>query len=270
MRVLGNSYLLLIRDGHYDLASLCGSELFETGKAAAEIKDGEVVDSVILYFNTLLRYGINHGLKSKENRNVYNMIFQYSRLIHFFIESGDIDRTTGCIRFLAFYGNEIHKLTSSEPFLAFLVDAFVTELEKLLVAIYEHDFPREVQRSMIADFNEFNLKAKESMLNSDDGRVIQITLCLFYLSKNESEFLDLTVRSLLKGIEGQGHKGKLEMIAISCGRLEREEEEFWEDTDQGNMNIFYTPNKDRLSEFKTYLSSKVEETDDLLPKSKLN
>jgi hypothetical protein len=262
--VLGTSYLLLMKESHFDLASLCGSELYETGKTAAEIEDQEVVNTVIIHFNTLLRFGINHGLNTREIRNVYNMIIHYSQLVNLFIKKREEQRVVQCSRHLGFYAAEVGKLSVSEPLFVFLIETFAIELKKILISLHIHNFSREQQIIILRMFNELSSEKRKRFADDqwvfDNGlRLIQISLCLFYMNRKEETFTDLTVASMLKDLDGLTKEQAIMVFTQDCERLKEEREDFWEETDRGSANIYYSPHKIELPGFREYLFSRIEE-----------
>jgi len=262
LRIIGTSYLLLMQDGHFDLASMCGSELLETGKTAAELSDKHAVSAVILHFNTLLRYGINHGLKTKEIRNVHNTIFHYSQLIDFLIKRNEVERIVECCNYFAFYGKEVRRLTHSEASFIFLIDAFATELKKILITLHDNRFDRELQLMVLKIFNELNSHQEngtaDHRLANNGSRLIQISLCLYYIYKMEEEFNEIIIQTMISDFSGMDEYAARRVIMQDCDRIKEEREEFWEDTDQGNSNIFYTPHKNELSKFSSYFLFKLQ------------
>ena len=262
LRVLGASYLLLIKDSHYDLASLCGSELSSSGKTACELGEQPAVDAVIIHFNTILRFGINHSLRNREIRNVYNTVYHYSQLINTFISKGEDARVIQCCRYLSFYANEVGKLTTSEPLLLFLVETFAMELKKILMSLHDQRCSKEQQTIVLNMFNEL---IRDRSLSSDEHqwlqnrglRLIQIALCLFYLNIDESTFVGITVRSILNDLKGLGKKQIMHIIEEDCEKIRHEPENFWEETDQGTRNIYYSPYKLELDEFQRYFLENI-------------
>ena len=256
LRIFGTSYQLLIQDGHYDLASLCANELYETGKSAAELGDKHAVSVVLLHFNTLLRHGINHGLKTKEIRNVFNTIYHYSQLIDFLIKRNETDRIIECCKYIAFYGNEVNRLAKSESAFVFLIDAFATELKKILITLYDKKFPRDLQSRVLKVFNELKsgeeVSPRKNRVRNNGFRLIQIILCLHYINQEEQEFSETIIDYMIRDLNGADKEVAKRAITNDCDRITEQREEFWEDTDQGNSNIFYTPHKDQLSKFHAY------------------
>jgi hypothetical protein len=264
LRVLGTSYLLLIKESHYDLASLCGHELYACGKTANEVGDQQAVNTVLIHFNTILRFGINHGLKTREIRNVYNTIYHYSQLVNAFIDKREEERVVQCSRYFVFYAYEVGKLSVTEPLFVFLIETFAIELKKILMSLHVNNFSREQQTIVLRMFNELNGDAKirvheEQWIHNSGLRLIQIALCLFYQSRQEYKFMEMTVASIVKELKGMNKNRIVEIIKHDCERIKEEREDFWEETDQGSRNIYYSQHKAELNAFKVYVSEKVEE-----------
>jgi hypothetical protein len=264
LRVLGTSYLLLMKESHYDLASLCGHEFYASGKTAIELDDQQVVNTVIIHFNTLLRFGINHGLKTKEIRNVYNTVYHYSELIETFISKHEEERVVQCCRYFSFYANEVGKLSVNDPLFDFLIETFAIEIKKTLMSVHINKFSRESQAVVLRLFNDLSSEKKKRVAEhqsiSDNGlRLIQIALCLFYISRQESNFMEMTVRSIIRDLTGLTKEEIMAIIIRDCERIKEEREDFWEETDQGSTNIYYSPHKGELNEFQNYVSVKIEE-----------
>lgn len=263
LRVLGTSYLLLIKESHYDLASLCGNELYTAGKTAADLEDHEVVNTVIIHFNTILRFGLNHGLKTKEIRNVYNTIFHYSQLVNMFIKKHEAERVVQCCGYFSFYANEVGRLGVSEPLFAFLIESFALELKNILISLQINNFSREQQIIILRMFNELNAQKKEriteqQLINESGLRLIKIILCLFYINRQELKLLGYTVASIVKDL-GRFDKDKaIQLITQDCERIKEEREDFWEETDQGNRNIYYSPHKIELPMFRENVLAEFE------------
>ncbi len=264
LRSLSNSYLMLTRGGNYDLASLCGNELYETGKTALELKDENVVDTVIIYFNTMLRFGINNGIKAREIRNVYNTIFHYSHLVDLFIEKRQEHRIVQCCRYFRFYADEIRTKSLSEPVFYFLVEVFAVELKKILISIYNQRFPRPLQVAVLTTFNALGSQVKKHRIHDNGLRQVQVALCLFYMKNKETEFIELIVFSMIRELEILEKSEASRAIYLACDKLAEASAEFWEETDQGNENIYYSPDKEELPRFLSYFSDKLTAVDNVI------
>jgi hypothetical protein len=260
LRVLGITYLHLIQSSHYDLASLCGSELHETGKVAAQMEDRPVVDAVIYHFNTFLRFGINQGLKSKEIRNVYNTLFHYSEFVQVFVSRRDEQRLLQCSRHFVFYANEVAGLAHAEPLFIFLIEAFSWELKKILVAVYSRQFPRDFQHTLLNLFTDVRRRKGIPPQLSSHGseRLIQLALALYYFDKGDVEFMEFVIAGIMESLSDMDPTDARELIAAECDRLGDQSEQFWEETDQGNRNIFFSADTGQLAGFQQYMRAKFE------------
>jgi hypothetical protein len=262
-KVFGTTYLLLLKDSHYELASLCGHELVETGKSAVRLDDQPVVNMVIVHFNTFLRYGINQGLKTREIRNVYNTIYHYSQLIHLFMERKEESRILQCCQYLAIYAREAAKLSLSEPLFIFMIEAIAWELKKFLVFLHENEFSRELQRIVMVSLTQLRpaeRRRTSGYRNEHNGvRLIQIALCLYYINRKEDEFNDALVTSIIADLKDLNIEDARAVISRDCSTLRDESEEFWEETDQGNRNIFFSPDKIQIPEFKAQVFSRMDQ-----------
>jgi hypothetical protein len=259
LKVMGTTYLHLINEGHYELASLCGNELLEIGKAASNAKDKYAVDAVIIHFNTFMRYGINQGIRDREIRNIYNIIFHYSELVDVFIDRREEERILQCCNYLSIYGNEAVKISQSEPLFSFLVDIISWELKKMLVLLHEKKFSRQLQKSVLGKLTNLRSGESQPFKHVKDGgvRLIQIALSLYYLDKDEIEFNEAVMESIIRDLNGMSIKEARNIILNDCSRLDDEKEDFWEETDQGNRNIFYSREKKELQKFMDSIFAKL-------------
>ena len=261
LRTLGTSYLMLIKNGHYDLASLCGSELLSVGKVAISVNDEDVINLVIVRFNTFLRYGINHGLKGRELRYAYNMVYHYSRFVCMLVSSGKESDVKLCFQYFCFYLNEVIRLSLSDPLFIILVNSLAEKLKEILIASYKNNFHRKRQAAMLMMFNKASpLKHQlilDKKVDTSGFRIIQIAICLFYQSMGEDAYCEYMMNTILNDIESLKLLNPVEIVDRDCERLLQEPEEFWEDTNQGGKNMFYSIHKDQIPLFKGKLIAKI-------------
>jgi hypothetical protein len=85
-RLLGNVYIRLLEHGEFDLSSMVAGEMETLGLTAIEEDNTELVDIIIIRFNTLLRFAIKHGVRNNEPRNLYNLGFYYGNFINHLVE----------------------------------------------------------------------------------------------------------------------------------------------------------------------------------------
>lgn len=261
LRILDTTYLLLIKDSHYELASLCGSELFEIGKVASELNDQPVLTSVIFHFNTMIRYGINDGLKTKEVRNVYNSLYHYSLLVHLFIEKREGKRVLQCCQYFSYYAKELIKLRHSSPLFVFLIEIISWKLKTFLIALYEQQASRALQESILKMFTDLYRGYQQVAgrgLEHHGMRSIHMGLCLFYLDNSEEEYSDQLFESILHELSTLRVSDVKALIDLECNFLREHTEEFWEETDQGTINIYYSSNKNQIEVFKSLIEVKLE------------
>lgn len=261
LKVLSAVYLQLINEGHIDLASLCANELVEVGRTAILQKDHAVTDTVVLNFNTLLRYGINHALKSREIRNAYNVIYYYNQLVHAFLLQRDEARIEGCCHYFAVYAEELSRIRLTEPQLNFLIDAISWELKKNLIYLRENAFARKLQRNVLKDFCSLKLH-NQAVADEKSGwrngiRLIKVSACLYYIKAKESVFVDAILDSIVRDMKVPNASAMMKAMEEDCETLQREGETFWEETDRGNINIYYSDQTDQIPRLIEYVQSRI-------------
>lgn len=261
LRSLSTSYLLLMKDSHYDLASLCGSELLGVGKVAISANEEEAINLVIIRFNTFLRYGINHGLKSKELRYAYNTIYHYSHFVGLLLSSGLESKVKLCFQYFCFYLNEVIRLSLSDPLFIVLVNTLAEKLKGILIDVNKSNFQRENQAAMLMMLNKASPMKHQLIIDKKVDitgfRIIQMGICLYYQSIGDEAYCEYMMDTILRDIESLKSKNTIEIVDRDCERLLQEPEEFWEDTNQGNRNMFFSPHKDQIPLFKGKLIAKL-------------
>lgn len=259
LKVLDAIYLMLISEGHFELASLCGSELVEIGNTAIRQDDKPVIEAVILSLNTMLRYSINHGLKTREVRNAYNIIYYYNRLVQVFIERMDQERIERCCHYYGAYARELTRLYLSEPRLGILIDSIAWELKKNLIRLCESNAPATLQQSVLDNICSLRPADRRSGDMRLAGRIglnlIKVSLGLYYMEKNKNDFINELLRSIKEDVHDFHEASLAKVIESDCETLMTESEAFWEETDQGNVNIYYSDNKDQIPRLLEYVRS---------------
>jgi hypothetical protein len=84
-------------------------------------------------------------------------------------------------------------------------------------------------------------------------RILQIGLALFYERHNDEEFVEKILKDVMDDVNVLGEINFSKVIEISCGRLKFAGPTFWEDTDRGNLNIYFTPDQNLVDGFKVKL-----------------
>ncbi|MGK5094805.1 hypothetical protein WDW89_22695 [Deltaproteobacteria bacterium TL4] len=263
-RLLGNIYINLIEDSEFDLASLCASWMTTIGLHAIEEKDDDLIHVIIVRFNTYLRFAIKHGAKNNEGRNLYTTAFHYGNFIEHLVTHQKIDHVKRCFMYLRIYGTEIFKHGKKSPALYFIVDVFAAEMKKILILADQKNWDLTVQESLLKELllvdsppDSAREDLAKGLLINNGVRVLQMGLALYYLKKGLTHFVDLIIEDALDDLEVLGENLFLNVIAMTCNRLRFSGPTFWEDTDRGNLNIYYTPDSDQIDEFQSKIAEKM-------------
>lgn len=256
-RLLGNAYIRLIERGDFDLASLCAAEVAACGKKAIEYDDENVIDVTIVRFNTFLRFGIKHGLRNNEPRNLYNAAFHYSDFIASLVRKEKIEHMKTACGYLKMYGHEIYRHSLSVPSFTFLVDVFTLELKKTVILLDETNHSDELMKEILKLFLEMDHTAEEATkdyinvakIKNSGVRVLQIALALYFIKRNKLELADFIIKDITKDKDTVGHDLLRDAVNGNCFRIKVSGDTFWEDTDRGNTNLYYSPEKLFLPQF---------------------
>ncbi|MEZ7975427.1 MAG: hypothetical protein QMC48_10505 [SAR324 cluster bacterium] len=259
-RLLGNVYIRLLEQGEFDLSSMIAGEMAKLGLTAIEENNTELIDIIIIRFNTLLRFAIKHGVRNNEPRNLYNLGFYYGNFIKYLVEHKRIDHVKRCFMYMRIYGVEIFKHGSNSPSMYFIVDVIATEMKKILEQIYHDNWDIEIQNGMLSemlqvdsppDFNKEDM-ARGFLINNG-VRVLQFGIALFYQREGMDNFVDRIAKDILDDLEVLGEATFSQVIEMTSNRLLFSGPTFWEDTDRGNLNIYYTSDQDQIDSFKQRL-----------------
>jgi hypothetical protein len=255
-RLLGNAYIKLIEEDEFDLASLCAYELSQCGKVAIEEQDQPLMNVVLVRFNTLMRFGIKHGLKNKEARNIYNAVFHYSGYIHHIIESKDEKMIRESCKYFNIYVNEIYRHSRNETAFIFLVDVFTWEFKRILIELHKNNLDLSLQKDILNTFlrldNLSDAYEDNPMQNrkfSGGVRGFQIALALYYLKVAQEGLARVIIEDILQDHQAMDTDVLRKTVHNSCEVLSRSSPTFWEDTDRGNSNLYFSEDKDQIPSF---------------------
>ena len=262
-RLLGNSYVKMIQNDRFDIASLIPAELVDIGKTCLKVNDNTILDNVNIRFNTFFRMAFKHAIKNNEPRNLYNLAFHYSNMIQAYIEEERVDMAKYCYDKFKFYANDIYKNAISNPALYFIVDTLTFELRKCQVLIHEKKWNDEDQMALLKLILQLDKPPGFSKENVDKGilggnngtRRIQIGLALFYLSIKKHDFASAIAEDYLDDLAYFDEKTFKTIVNTQCFLLSIFTPTFWEDTDRGNFNIYFAPEKNQIEPFKELLFS---------------
>lgn len=255
-RLLGNAYIKIIENDDFDLASLCAYELSECGRAAIEQEDFALINVVLIRFNTLLRFGIKHGLKNQEARNLYNGIFHYSGFIHHLIRYKNYELIKKSCTYLNIYVNEIYRHSRKEGSFIFLVDVFTWEFKRILIALSRVRLDISLQQEILELFlkidnlaDKYDEKSQRGLIFSTGVRSLQIALALYYLRESIPVLAGRIVEDILNDHQFMDQRVLREEVRKTCANLNRAEATFWEDTDRGNSNLYFSHDTAYIEDF---------------------
>ncbi|MBC8258639.1 MAG: hypothetical protein H8E38_06475 [SAR324 cluster bacterium] len=277
-RLLGNVYIRLLELGEFDLSSMVAGEMAKLGLTAIKEDNTDLVDIIIIRFNTLLRFAIKHGVRNNEPRNLYNLGFYYGNFIGYLVEFKRVEHVKRCFMYLRIYGVEIFKHGSNSPAMYFIVDVIATEMKKVLEQIYHDDWDKEIQNGMLSemllvdsppDFNKDDLA--RGVLINNGVRVLQFGLALFYQREGVTDFVERIAKDILDDLDSLGEATFSQVVEMTSNRLLFSGPTFWEDTDRGNLNIYYTSDQDQIDVFKKrlYVLAETQLRKDMVKKYKL-
>ena len=253
LRVYSGLYGHLIDEGHHDLASQCANELTKVGEVAAKTNNAVMLELVLMQFNTFLRFGIKYANQTKDIRNVYNCVFHYTKLILFFVETRQEKYIIRACEYLTYYGKEIYKLSFTENHFIFLIDSFASEIQSILIAVHKADYDKDLQLRILKIYATIEPEIEKDVqldrVRNNTARSIKIALILFYINRQENTFIKQLIEDIIDDLKYFSSKEMFELIKKDCSFLISNRSTFWEYTDRGDKNIYYTPYKDHIREF---------------------
>jgi hypothetical protein len=262
-RLLANAYLKLIDNNDFDLAALCVFELSECGRKAIAEKDEKLIDVINIRFNTILRFGIKHGLKNSEVRNLYNALFHYSQYLNYLVEGRMKTFIKKSCNYLKIYGTEVYRHSQHEAPFSFLVDVFTLELKKILMQLNKLEYSKEFQMEILEYLLEMDSPPDVDRdelghwrIANDGVRVLQIGLSLFYISVGYQEFAERIIDDILEDYNVLKDNFKI-AVESTCKKLYIYTPTFWEDTDRGNTNLYYSAEKEFIPDFLKLFNEKL-------------
>ena len=162
--------------------------------------------------------------------------------------------------YLRDYGVQIFKHGSTSPAMYFIVDVIATEMKKVLEQIYHDGWDKEIQNGMLSemlqvdsppDFNKEDMA--RGVLINNGVRKLQFGIALFYQRVGENDFVERIAKDILDDLDVLGEATFSQVIEMTSNFLLFAGPTFWEDTDRGNLNIYYTSDQDQIDGFKKRL-----------------
>ena len=263
-KMMGNSYIRKMENGEYELASLIASEISTIGLLALKLNQESLITDINIRFNTFMRFAIKHAIKNNEPRNLYNLAFHYSALLKGYVDHEKMDLLKQGYFYFKFYSNEIYKQAANNPSLYFIVDVLTTELKKISIIISENDWDNELQEHLLKEILQLDNPPdypKDDLDQSVNNgvRVLQIGLALHYIKIKKLDFAETIVSDVLDDLAYFDNQKYLNLMEGLYNRIRFSGPTFWEDTDRGNTNIYYSPDSDKIDDFKKILSNQMKD-----------
>tara|TARA_B100000287_G_scaffold318663_1_gene302456 strand:- start:1955 stop:3757 length:1803 start_codon:yes stop_codon:yes gene_type:complete len=261
-KMMGNAYIRKMENGEYELASLIASEISSIGLLALKLNQENLITDINIRFNTFMRFAIKHAVKNNEPRNLYNLAFHYSALLKGYVDHQKTDLLKQGYFYFKFYSNEIYKQAADNPSLYFIVDVLTTELKKISILISEHEWDIELQEHLLKEILQLDNPPdypKDDLDQSVNNgvRVLQIGLALHYIKIKNTDFAETIVSDVLDDLAYFDNKTYLNLMEGLYNRIRFSGPTFWEDTDRGNTNIYFSPDSDKIDDFKKILSTQM-------------
>ena len=261
-KMMGNAYIRKMENGEYELASLIANEISSVGLLALELKQDNLITDINIRFNTFMRFAIKHAVRNNEPRNLYNLAFHYSTLLQGYVDKNKIDLLKMGYFYFKFYSNEIYKQAANNPSLYFIVDVLTTELKKISIFISEKNWDLELQEHLLKEILQLDNPPdypKDDLDQSVNNgvRVLQIGLALHYIKIENFDFAETIVADVLDDLAYFDNQTYLNLMEGLYNRIKFSGPTFWEDTDRGNTNIYYSPDSDKIDDFKKMLSKQM-------------
>ncbi|MDA9946583.1 hypothetical protein N9E12_01920 [Candidatus Marinimicrobia bacterium] len=261
-KMMGNAYIRKMENGEYELASLIASEVSSIGLLALDLKQNSLIVDINIRFNTFMRFAIKHAVRNNEPRNLYNLAFHYSALLKGYVDHNKEDLLKQGYFYFKFYSNEIYKQAAKNPSLYFIVDVLTAELKKITILISEETWDNQLQEHLLKEILQLDNPpdySKEELDQSVNNgvRVLQIGLALHFIKINNINFVETIVSDVLDDLAFFDNQTYLKLMEGLYNRIRFSGPTFWEDTDRGNTNIYYTPDSDKIDDFKKVLSKQM-------------
>jgi len=263
-KMMGNAYIRKMENGEYELASLIASEISSIGLLALKLNQESLITDINIRFNTFMRFAIKHAVRNNEPRNLYNLAFHYSALLKGYVDYEKTDLLKQSYFYFKFYSNEIYKQAANNPSLYFIVDVLTTELKKISIHISENNWDLELQEHLLKEILQLDNPPdypKDDLDQSVNNgvRVLQIGLALHYIKIENLHFAETIVSDVLDDLAYFDNQTYLNLMEGLYNRIRFSGPTFWEDTDRGNTNIYYSADSDKIDDFKKILSKQMKD-----------
>ncbi len=254
--LLGNGYITFLETGQFDLSTLCAEQLNKLGKRALEAGDEPLIEVVTIRFNTHVRFGIKHGQTNNEPRNLYNLVFHYGEFVRHLVEHNAQARVKTCFGHFVFYGLNCFNACTQAPALAFILDVIAVEMNKALILMHQKQWDAEFFQERFKEFltlDNFQNVDRDFAVNffskNVGVRLMHIGLALYFLDIGNEEKARQVAKDTMQDYQLLGHELFNKTMGMIFARLKFAGPAFWEDTDRGNLNMYYTPHPQHIERF---------------------
>ncbi len=261
-RLLGDAYFKFLLINSFDLASLCGSELVKIGKKVCEVDDNNLISLVLVRFNTMMRFAIKDGSSKNDPRNLYTLAYHYGKFIEQLIVSNKVDAVKQAVWYLQWYSSQVYLQSQVQKNLMFISAVLTGEMKNLLMLVYNLEWEIDTQKTLVSGFLKMDNPASG---NVNTGEIIltqvlqiQVSLCLFYLeadTENSHHLSSLIIEDIHKDLKSYPKVQSEKILNDLIFQFKIQGPMFWEDTERGTSNIFYSPHTSQLATFEDKIKS---------------
>ena len=110
-------------------------------------------------------------------------------------------------------------------------------------------FTPTIDKDTLPEIDKKEVQARAIIF--DRVRILQVSLALFYLREDQQALAQNIVIDILEDFEYLGAQPLRDAMGETSRSLKRAGPTFWEDTDRGNQNIYYSPDTKLLPVFNT-------------------
>jgi len=273
MRLLRNAYARMSASSDYDLASLCAKELDQSSHEVLQFPDCPathrgtdkqlLLDFFIMWFNTFMRVAVKDGDRQNDVRNLFNLMFYYGHFASNLAQHGRYEELKSVFRYLRIYGDELYIRSRRSKALEFGVEVIAAEMSKVLKLICRSKWPLERQMELLTVL--MSVDRQPGLHDADPQsaiilgvRLIQVGLALFYIEEGMPDAVRFIIDDLQADRAALGKERFGKLLEIAMKRLRTGTAGFWEDTDRGNENLYYTPHAAHIDEFQRLLAERLQ------------
>ncbi len=207
-----------------DFTNMIAMSTRAIGIKAIQIKDINVINLIIKYFNTYLRTSLNH----KDIRTAYNLLYQYKLFTIAVLNSEYSNIVANIVTYFKYYG-----LLFYQQKLGFILETVAHDICDICIEARKANWDNF--EDILAIFLTVDQPSEEGLEEDKSLRGVrkaQIKLAVYLLYINDIASTKIIVYDMIEE--------PLKRIESICNELMRTKEEFWEIIDRGS-NFDYIP-----------------------------